>query len=106
MPLDAERLEVDYKQLQGTATATGIGGYSKHFIEPAILAFSDNGKVLHAYTMEIRIASPSPEINDIPSLLGRDIIDNWNVTINKKGNVFTAEVLDSDLQIPIGTGAQ
>jgi hypothetical protein len=101
MPLDGGRIGIDYNMLQGTASATGIGGLSKHYVEPAILAFTDPGKCLYAYTISLRIASPSPDIGDIPSLLGRDVLDNWLITIDRQNDLLTAEVLVSEVQIPI-----
>jgi len=71
-------------------------------LEPAILAFTDPGVCLYVYNFSVRIAAHTPEIADIPSLLGRDIIDQWAVTYDKFNAGLTAEVVQSDMQFPLG----
>ena len=39
MPLDAERMGIDYAMLENEVSALGIGGVSENFIESAYLAF-------------------------------------------------------------------
>jgi hypothetical protein len=100
MPIDAERLGVDFKKLERTDESRGVGGLSRQFVEPAILAFTD-GSFLHVYQIPMRIAVPNPEIMDIPSLLGRDVIDRWSVTYDKAGTGLTAEVRSADMRFEI-----
>ena len=95
MPLDAQRIGINYTDLQESEQSLGIGGASLNFIEPAFLAFVGDGE-LYGYEIELRICSPSDEIFTIPSLLGRDIIDRWRVTYDKPGLRLVAEVVNSD----------
>ena len=101
MPIDSSRMGVDFSQLTTTTESHGIGGLNKQFLEPAILAFTEPGVCLHIYLLSLRIATPTPEIADIPSLLGRDIIDRWAITYDKQNTGLTAEVFQSDLQFPL-----
>ena len=95
MPLDAQRIGINYTDLQESEQSLGIGGASLNFIEPAFLAFVGDGE-LYGYEIKLRICSPSDEIFTIPSLLGRDIIDRWRVTYDKPGLRLVAEVVNSD----------
>jgi len=101
MPMDAKRLGVDYGKLTATAEACGVGGISKHFIEQAVVAFTDPGICLHIYNVVFRIASPSPDIDATPSLLMRDIIDRWAVSYDKSDTGLTASIISSDIKIPV-----
>jgi len=101
MPIDGRRLNVDYAQLTGSIDCRGIGGLSKHFVEQAILAFTDPGKCIYIYYIAVQIASPSPDIADIPSLLGRDILDHWRITYDKASVGLMAEPNSFDQQLMI-----
>ena len=100
-PLDGRRLGIDYSTLNGDAEAWGIGGLSHNFLEEAILVFSEPGVALYLYTMDLDIAVPSPEIpDDLPSLLGRDILDHWRMTYSPLKKNLTFKVLEADHTIP------
>lgn len=75
MPLDAVRIGVDYGKLTGSTESVGIGGITNNFVEPAVVIFSEPRQCLYVYRIDLQIASPVPDIMDIPSLLGRDILD-------------------------------
>ena len=101
MPLDSRRMGVDYSVFDETIESVGIGGISKDFKTPAILAFSDSGN-LYVYAIpELRVMTPSPEILNIPSLLGRDIIDRWSLTYDKPNNNLRVDVDTCDTQIDL-----
>ena len=102
MPIDSGRLGIDFSQLTSTSESYGGGGLSKQFVEPVILAFTESGVCLHVYFLTLRIAVPTPDIGDIPSLIGRDIIDQWAITYDKPNIRLTAEVIHSDMQFKIG----
>ena len=101
MPLDALRIGIDYSQLQGHQESVGIGGISVNYIEPALLAFREARRNLHVYSIDLEICAPSPEIMDVPSLLGRDILDRWRMNYNPSQNRLTFQVLSSDYTHPL-----
>ena len=65
-----------------------MGGRSEYYLEPAHLTFIDDNLV-KVYNLPLRIAKPTPReegtkeeppeqtVNGLPSLLGRDVINNW-----------------------------
>lgn len=95
MPLDGQRMGIDYKQFEKEDQSLGIGGISSNYIEPAYLAFVGDNE-LYGYEIELCICQPSEAMLDIPSLLGRDIIDQWRIIYDKSQLQLLAEVLSSD----------
>ena len=81
-PLDGARLSVDYENLVWSASAVGIGGKRvKQAPERALVVFSQPGKALYVYDMDVLIAPQDHSATSmrIPSLLGRDILDRWEM---------------------------
>lgn len=95
MPLDAQRMGIDYAMFETTESTLGIGGVSENFIESAYLAFVGD-EALYGYEIELHVCRPAEELMTIPSLLGRDIIDRWRVTYDKSVSELLAEVITSD----------
>jgi hypothetical protein len=101
MQLDAARLKINYSRLSKRVESTGIGGLSNDFVVPAALLFSDPGVKVYGYNIELRIASPKPELRTTPSLLGRDVINHWRMVYHPAGKLLSAEVLACDKEFPI-----
>ena len=95
MPLDAQRMGIDYGLFENEVSTLGIGGASETFTESAYLAFAGD-EALYGYEIELHICKPAGELMTIPSLLGRDIIDRWRVTYDKSASELLAEVISSD----------
>ena len=95
MPLDAQRMGIDHAIFDNEVSTLGIGGVSENFVEPAYLAFVGD-EALYGYQIELYICKPANELMNVPSLLGRDIIDRWRVTYDKSASELLAEVISSD----------
>ena len=95
--LASRRLGVDYEQLENPASTFGIGGSSEAYTEPAIVVFSDDAE-LCCYRIDMLVAAPSAETESLPSLLGRDIINQWRVTYDHSVPEFLAEVVTADIR--------
>lgn len=102
MPLDGGKMQLDYTQLSNAVDTIGAGGLCKDYTEPAMIVFSEAGVALHAYSINLHISSPTPDIMKIPSLLGRDVLDQWKITYDKPHRLLTAEVVTSSVTIPLG----
>ncbi len=97
MPLDARDLGVNYAALRNPNQARGIGGTVETHTEPARAFFvDDDDHILHGYEIALGICQPSQSAGQIPSLLGRDIIDRWRVTYDKSEAELAGEVISSD----------
>lgn len=101
MPLDGKRINLDYDKLKGSKESVGIGGIANNYEEPAIVVFSEPGNRLFVYITKLMIASYGDEIRDIPSLLGRDILDRWRMIYDPSKKELTFEVVEADITIPI-----
>ena len=100
MPMDGALFGIDYSRLTNTSLSLGIGGLSKDYVEPAVIAFVEDNKTLHAFSIDLILSSPSPDIMTVPSLLGRNILDRWRITYWPAGATLVADVISSDLAIP------
>jgi len=100
MPLDAQRMGIDYGLFENEVSTLGIGGASENFVEAAYLAFVGD-EVLYGHEIELHICKPAEELMTIPSLLGRDVIDQWRVTHDKSASELLAEVLSWDAREPL-----
>ena len=102
MPIDGTRLALDYSALAGDESCIGVSGISRNFVEPAFVLFAEHSVCLSIYSIDLAIASPSPDIEDIPSLLGRDILDKWRMNYSPTDKLLTFDVLSFDSKIPTG----
>ena len=73
-PTDGGRLEVPFEKLKGGQTVQGIVGITQLFTEQAVLVFGDEHRFYILQT-DIFIGTPSKYANQLPSLLGRDVLD-------------------------------
>jgi hypothetical protein len=96
MPLDGNKAAIPYNALKNPHPAVGIGGQAQTFAENAILTFAHPGVALYSYEFKISIMEPSKDIMHVPSLLGRDIMNNWNLRIDPLRKTLVASVRRSD----------
>lgn len=99
MPIDGIRLGIDYARLAGGMAATGIGGSARLFSERAEIGFLDGTTTIHVYQIVIGIAGPTRNSTNIPSLLGRDVLDRWRMSYNPSKGTLTFKVLSADQTI-------
>lgn len=100
-PLDGLRIGMDYSALSDTSESVGVGGIVDNFVEPALIVFNEPGRMLYVYTIVVAIAPPSPDIMDLPSLLGRDILKQWRMVVEPHRDVLTFTVRTADVRIPL-----
>ena len=100
-PNDGIRLNIDYGQLSGDEESIGTSGISHSFVETAIVAFSEPKRFLYAYNLSLVIAPVDPEIMSLPSILGRDILDQWQMTYNPQKRRLVFKVISADIIVPL-----
>jgi hypothetical protein len=95
MPADSRKLGINFRRLRNPITSEGIGGPAKGFNEQIILSFSDR-KFIYSYLLVAEIAAPTSHNHRFPSLLGRDILDQWRFVMEKPKSriVFTPRIWD------------
>ena len=80
-PADAKRLGCDFDALGTPIPVGGIGGSHEYCSEPATITLeSDDGD--YETNLEIDIAIPDDDNDDLPSLLGRNIIISLRMEYN------------------------
>lgn len=98
MPGDAKKLGINYNDLQGDTECVGVGGPVHYYVERALVAFSDPGEALHIYELpELGVMHDDPQMENVHSLLGRDIIDRWRITYDPQGSRLNIKVVLSDI---------
>ena len=103
MPADAIRLRVPYDQLRGDSEAYGIGGSVHSYVERARIMFTEPDVALHGYEIDLDIVGLDPAMIDYTSLLGRDVIDRWQMTYDPAGVGLKARVRSADFTINLRT---
>ena len=95
-PRDARALSVRFDQLADIGELQGVGGGSPYFREPAILEFSD-GRQTRFYGVRLLIAEPRGMRNGgLPSLLGRDVVNQWYMHYDPTNGRLEFEVQSAD----------
>lgn len=77
---DATAIGIPYSRLGNSVSYRGIGGRAAYFREQAFLCFADQriGRY-HVYEILLHIAERHPNVDDLPSLLGRDVTNRWHM---------------------------
>ena len=80
MPLNGLIMGLDYSRLSAVTSVRGIDGRPfNQFEELAVVTFSEARKNLYIYEIDIVIAPPTRYNRDIASILGRDILNRWEM---------------------------
>ena len=101
MPKDGYRMGLRYDLLRSPQTTVGDGGPIECCPEAALLAFHEDGSQIRVYELDIDVLRSDPTTSELPSLLGRDILDCWRMIYAPSMNQLEFEVLKSDATIPI-----
>ncbi len=102
MPSDAASMGVSFGTLSpAEGTAHGIGGQALYHREPALLLFPGDDS-LYLYDFDLEVAEPTTHNRELPSLLGRDIVDRWLLRYEKPRDLLEAEVDSADMVVQRG----
>ena len=102
LPTDGDRMRIDYSLLtEEEEPSVGLGGATYSYVESAIVMFNEPGKAIHAYQIDLLIVEPDPDLMILPSILGRDILNQWRMRYFPTSNHLTFDVITADITIPI-----
>ena len=87
MPLDGSQLRIDYEDLNFVTPMSGAGGSVNCAVEEATLLFSSD-EAIYGYRIHLNICERSDKLMTLPSLLGRDVIDNWRIVYDKPNSIL------------------
>ena len=97
-PRDGIQAGVPFDRLRDGITVGGIGGQSTYYEEPATLLFADDTeRQSYGYNMVVDITKPEDVSDEIPSLLGRDIIDRWRMVYDRTEGILEFTVRSADM---------
>ena len=85
MPTDSLRIGVDFRLLTNLTARQGIGGIARGYHEIAALSFSDR-RYIYSYVLKLELAALLAHNTRLPSLLGRDILGQWRVIVDRPEN--------------------
>ena len=87
------RLAVPESSLSNQSYVGGVGGTAAYYREPAIVTFYYGpGRIYEiSYNIDLDL-SCSDETFRMPSLLGRDILDNWHIEYSRKRNLLRCTI--------------
>ena len=84
--------EIAQETIGRAVEATGVGGTSRYFEETAVVFFEDE-TALRSYVISLYIAEP---IEHLPSVLGRDIINQWRMVYDPANDMLEFTVRTAD----------
>ena len=105
-PSDSDSLGIDFSKLPGEIEqyTAGVGGRSRSKTLPAYLAFTDPDRNVYAYSIYLSILEPHESIDEIPSLLGRDVLNHWDIRYAYPFRRLTFSVVSADYVYPVNPG--
>lgn len=81
----------------------GSAGASLDWLCDGTIIFSEIGVVEYEYDVEFRLIKPDPLIPELlmpPSLLGRDVLNRWQLSLDPGAKTIMANVLSCDRKVP------
>lgn len=97
-PGDALRLRIPFGRLANPHSLAGIGGAQTYFSVASYIAFRDGDRD-RVYAVPLAIALPRQENLTLPSLLGQDILQSWQMLHDPAHSRLEFLVHSSDLTL-------
>lgn len=101
MPGDAKKIALPFDQLTGDNERRGIGGLVHCFEERVLLVFDEPKVALYVYELTMDIMQADPQMEDVSSIIGRDIIDRWRITYDPQRRKLGIVVRSADVIFPL-----
>ncbi len=97
MPIDGDKLGIEYAKLGAGVSSLSASGEMETSSERAVIIFRQPRKNrIFVYDLNIAIAVRKEGVEEIPSLLGRDIISRWSSTVVPSKKFLRCRVLSAD----------
>lgn len=85
MPRESKRLNINFRSLTNSTESQGFGGVARAYQETATISFYER-HYIYSYITNIEVAAPLAHNSRIPSLLGRDILRQWRLIVDRPEN--------------------
>ena len=100
-PADAKTMGIDYTKLGTPIESIGIGGVALSYPVRGSLVFTDS-RFMYLYHLDaLDIAVPQPEIEQMPSLLGREVLGRWRIVCDSAKDELSFIVRSSDATLKL-----
>ena len=94
-PADAIRTGIPFDELGNRVGYAGIGGSSAYFRESANLLFEESS-YLQIYRLDLQIAASAGSNRELPSLLGRDVLNRRRMDYDSADGRLECTVRSAD----------
>lgn len=88
-PVDSFAMGVPYRDLSFSHEARGAGGTARYGEEQAALVFATSGESVYVQTIRLFIVRPTEGSENLPSILGADLLNQWAMTSDPRNNLLT-----------------
>ena len=96
-PPDASRMRLDYASLiESNEDLYGIGGSARIYKTNAIVVFDGLQKITYSFVTELAILHPSESTIQLPSILGRDILNRCRIRCSFLEQYLELDVIHAD----------
>ena len=75
-----------YDELGNPCAIESVSGAQIYYAEPAVISFYEEGGERRDFRISISIGKPHPALDDLPSLLGRDVLNRLEMIYNFAAN--------------------
>lgn len=97
LPDDAKKMGLDFSALTiNSHPSKGVGGFSEGYVEQALLVFNDPGRSICWYNLDLDILKPDEHLREMPSLLGRDVLNRMKMCYSPPTNSLSFQATGAD----------
>ena len=98
LPVDSLRMALDFGKLKDRSDSCSLSGICSLYTVPATVQFISS-ECIYSYTIDLKVAPVSPAVMQLPSIIGRNIIDNWSMNYCRSKNRLNIKILSADHMI-------
>ncbi|MBI2909381.1 MAG: retropepsin-like domain-containing protein [Chloroflexi bacterium] len=95
-PRDGRKLGLDYARLRFNEPVSGCGSNQLDAVLEAVIGLPDENGNTPAFRLRLHVAPYAAGQEELPSIMGRDIIRRFEVVMNLRRRQLTCDVLTSD----------
>ena len=86
-PEGGQGLHCPYDELENPFTIESVSGTQIYYAEPAVISFYEGGGERRDFRVDgLSIGKPHPALDELPSLLGRDVLNRLEMIYNFAAN--------------------
>ncbi len=91
-PVDSFAMGVPYRDMTFSHEFRGAAGAVRYGEEQAALVFAPSSESVYVHTIRLFIVRPAEGMENLPSLLGLDVLNQWAMTCDPRKNLLTFDL--------------